>query len=80
MRHRTPHARDREQRCRLITLERRAPTLGSKPLDSIQSYTYNRVAYACVPELEIGLPACFYDHERLHQSLGSRTPAEVRRR
>ena len=35
--------------------------------------------YASVPELERGLTAYFrfYNEERLHQSLGYRTPAEV---
>ena len=35
--------------------------------------------YESVPELERGLAAYFrfYNHERLHQSLGYRTPAEV---
>ena len=35
--------------------------------------------YESVPELERGLTAYFrfYNHERLHQSLGYRTPAEV---
>jgi putative transposase len=39
------------------------------------------VDYASVPELEVGLHACShtYTHERLHQSLGYRTPAEVHR-
>jgi putative transposase len=37
------------------------------------------VDYASVPELEEGLQAYFqfYNHERLHQSLGYHTPAEV---
>jgi putative transposase len=37
--------------------------------------------YETVPELESGLAAYFrsYDEERLHQSLGYRTPAEVYR-
>ncbi len=37
------------------------------------------VDYASVPELEMGLHAYirFYNHERLHQSLDYRTPAEV---
>jgi len=35
--------------------------------------------YASVPDLEMGLQAYFhfYSHERLHQSLDYRTPAEV---
>jgi putative transposase len=35
--------------------------------------------YASVPDLEMGLHAYFrfYNHERLHQSLNYRTPAEV---
>lgn len=37
------------------------------------------IDYDMVPELEAGLAAYFrfYDYERLHQSLGYRTPAEV---
>ena len=37
------------------------------------------VDYPSVPELEEGLQAYFqiYNHERLHQSLGYHTPAEV---
>jgi len=33
--------------------------------------------YASVPELEVGLHVYFYNCERLHQSLGYHTPAEV---
>jgi putative transposase len=37
------------------------------------------IEYASVPDLEMGLHATFrfYNHERLHQSLDYRTPAEV---
>jgi putative transposase len=39
------------------------------------------VDYASVPQLEVGLHAYFhfYNHERPHQRLGYRTPAEVHR-
>ena len=46
------------------------------------SFKYEDVylrGYESVPDLERGLAAyfAFYNHERLHQSLGYRTPAEV---
>lgn len=57
-----------------IFVERLWRTVKYEPI-----YLYNYYDYDYVPALEVGLDGCFqfHNHERPHQSLGYRTPAEV---